>query len=255
MKPIDTHAHLIKQINYDKDLDENIKINLEKLEFIVNISIDLETSNEVIKLNEKYPKLLPVIGIHPTDSNNINVEETIIKLEKLINNKVVALGETGLDYYWEHNKENQKKSFIAHIELGIKHNLPIVVHARNSHEDIYEIIKNYPNVKFLLHSWGGTLSLTKKFLKMENIYFSFSGVLTFKNASEVRELLKLIPKEKILFETDSPYLTPVPFRGKINFPEYVIYVIEEASKIYNISVEEMIRISFKTFLNFFKFEI
>ncbi len=252
MKPIDTHAHLIKTMDYGKPLGKNIKENLKELEYIVNIGVDLDSSKEILELNKKYERLLPVIGIHPTDSNYLVIEDAIKELESMITDKVIALGETGLDYHWEHVIDNQKKSFIAHIELAKKYQLPIVIHSRDSHDDVYEIVKNYPEVKFLLHSWGGSIELTNKFLEMPNIWFSFSGVLTFKNAQDIRDLLKQIPKEKVLFETDSPFLTPAPFRGKTNFPKYVNYAVETASNLYNISKEEMINISWQSFKDFFK---
>lgn len=253
MKPIDTHAHLIKSMDYKTDLDINIKENLEELEYIVNIGLDIESSKEILELNLKYERLLPVIGIHPTDANEINVNESIKILDEMITDKVIAIGETGLDYHWEHNTENQKKSFIAHIELARKHNLPVVIHSRKSHEDVYEIVSKYNDVKFLLHSWSGDKDITIKLIEMENIWFSISGVVTFKNAPEVREMVEVIPINKLLFETDSPFLTPEPFRGRVNFPKYVTYVVNQAAKTYNITEEEMIKISKQTFIDFFKF--
>jgi TatD DNase family protein len=152
MKAIDTHAHLVTEIKYkDSNLEDVIQDGLANLAYVFNIGIDVKTSKEVIELNKKYPRLLPVIGIHPSDANEFKPSD-VLEIEELINENVIAIGETGLDYYHEHNIPKQKESFIAHIELAKKHNLPIVIHSRDSHDDVYEIVSKYPDVKFLLHS-------------------------------------------------------------------------------------------------------
>lgn len=251
IKLIDGHAHIVSSIKYkNSNLDDVIKDGEQNLLYIVNVGIDEATSKEVISLNQKYKFLLPVIGIHPLSANNFKSDD-IYNIEKIINKNVIAIGETGLDYYHKHNIKKQKEAFVAHINLAKKYNLPVMIHSRNSFNDVYEIIKEYDNVKFLLHSWCGDINLTKKLLVFKNIFFSFSGILTFKNAPEVKEIFKLIPENKILFETDSPWLTPEPFRGKTNYSKYVRYVIEEGAKLKNKTFEEMLIIANNNFKNFY----
>ncbi|BDU67849.1 MAG: hydrolase TatD [Candidatus Tyloplasma litorale] len=239
MKTIDTHAHILKK-SYPDNLQEVIENTNKENLIAINIAYDLISSKEVIDIFKNNKNILPTIGIHPSDSKGWN-NNYILELEKLINKNIIAIGEIGLDYHYEHyDKEEQKKAFKDQINLAIKHNLPIVVHTRDSLEDCYEIVKNYPNHKFLFHSWSGDPEITKKFLNLsKNFYFSFNGIFTFKNALIQKASIREIPLDRIMFETDCPWLTPVPFRGQINYPWRVKEVIKFTSKFLNMTYEEL----------------
>lgn len=249
MKIIDTHSHVLIS-SYDsnlKDVIENINLN-NMISF--NIAFNISTSKEVLNLFEKNKNLIPVIGIHPNETKGWNIK-MLNEIENLINDDVSAIGEIGLDYYREpYNKEEQKRALIDQIELAIKYNLPIVIHSRNSIEDCYEIIKNYPNQKFLLHSWEGDKEWTLKFIEIsKNIYFSYNGIITFKNALLQREVIKTIPIKRLMFETDCPYLSPE--RGQINHPWKVKEIIKYIAKHLDLEYDYLKKINFDSALSFY----
>lgn len=248
---IDTHAHLLKQ--YYPNIDETIAKTLSTVPFIFNIAFDYESSEEVLELAKKHQQLKPIIGLHPSEFPTFKAKQ-IHQLEKLINSDVIAIGEIGLDYHYpKYNKIAQKTAFIAQIELAKKHQLPIVIHSRDSLVDCYEIIKKYPNQKFLFHSWSGDEILTKKILKsLPNVYFSYNGIITFKNAQLQRDVLKIIPLNKLFLETDCPYLSPMPFRGQQNFPDRVSLIYQFVANELTITIEELakqINLNVTTFFN------
>ncbi len=238
---VDTHAHLLKKY-YKDELELKIKDINQKIDFLINIGTDFEEIDEVINLSKKNKKLLPAIGIHPNNSNSYSIKK-IEKLRKIIeeNKKtIVAIGEIGLDFYYEdHNKEEQLKMFLSQIELARKYDFSVIVHLRNSISETYEILKKYDDVNFLIHSWSGDLKWTKKFLKNKNFWFSYNGIISFKNNSPQIDTIKIIPKKRLLFETDCPYLSPVPFRGQKNDPTKMINIIKIASEILSIDEKEL----------------
>ncbi len=237
MNLVDTHSHLIKNL-YKENYNDVLTQTLKETKAIINICLSYKDCKEIIELNKIHPQIFPVVGIHPTDCNDFK-ESDLEKFSLLINENVVAIGETGLDYYHKNNKQKQKEAFLAHIELATKKELPLIIHSRDSSKDIFEIIKKFPNNKFLLHSWSGDIETTKQFLSLKNVWFGFSGILTFKNAPSTREALKIIPLNRIMFETDSPWLTPEPHRGKRNRPSYVKYVYKLASEILEIKEDKL----------------
>ncbi len=249
---VDTHAHVLNK-SYGEELTNVINEMKKNNTIAYNISYDIKSSKETLALNKEYNFLIPVIGVHPNDTNDWT-DETLIEIESLISDNVAAIGEIGLDYHYEgYDKETQAKAFIQQIELAIKYELPIVVHTRDSLEDCYEIVKNYPQAKFLFHSWSGDKEMTEKYLSIsDSIYFSYNGILTFKNATLQQEVIKLIPMDKLLFETDCPWLSPTPFRGKTNYPWRTKEVIEYASELFGISFEEMNDINNKNAKSFYK---
>ncbi len=249
---IDTHAHVVKK-SYQDELINVINEMRDNNTIAFNISYDINSSKEVLELNREYETLIPVIGVHPGDCQGWN-QSMLIELESLITDKVAAIGEIGLDYHYDnYDKEEQAKAFIDQIELAIKYNLPIVVHTRDSLEDCYEIVKNYSEAKFLFHSWSGDKEMTEKYLSISNnIYFSYNGILTFKNAEMQQEVIKEIPLDRLLFETDCPWLSPVPFRGKTNYPWRTKEVIEFASELLGISFDDLNNTNNKNAYKFYK---
>ena len=183
---------------------------------MLSIGVDLITSITNINIAKKYPEIYCTVGIHPNSTLNLD-EKELDKFESLINKskKIIGIGETGLDYYREYSKEIQCLFFTRQIELAIKYNMPIIVHTREAENDTYNILKKFSdkNLKIIIHCFSGSDKFALKCIEM-GCYISFSGNITFKNADNLRKICKMIDLNKILIETDSPYLTPVPFRGK-----------------------------------------
>ena len=233
---IDSHAHILSEYY---NIDELVKyLKSKNIKAVINCSTCLKDANEIIELGDKYKEFLyPAIGIHPE-----NIEDTLSEIEKLIiNNKIYAIGEIGLDYYWnKENKDKQKDLFRKQIELAIKYNLPIIVHTRDSIQDTLNIIKDY-KVKGVIHCFSGSYEMAVEFIK-RGFKLGIGGVLTFKN-SKLYEVIEKIDLKDIVLETDSPYLTPEPNRGKKNDPSNVYYVAKRISEIKNISIEEVMRIT------------
>ncbi len=254
MKYIDTHAHVTNR-SYKEDLLNVINKLKEENTYAYNIGTCIKDSKEIIELSKQHEYLLPVIGVHPCDTQGWTYEFINQLEDLLLNNKsiVKAIGEIGLDYHHEpFDKEEQKKAFIDQIELAKKYELPVVIHTRESLEDCYEIVKNYPTVKFLFHSWSGDKEMTEKYLSISNnVYFSYNGILTFKNAQLQQEVIKHIPIDRLMFETDCPWLSPSPHRGKTNYPWRVKDTINYASELLGYSIEELNNINNKNSEEFF----
>ena len=249
---IDTHCHLTHD-NYN-NLEELIeKISPNKI--IIN-GVNKETSMDAIELSKKYDHVYAAIGIHPEEINN----ETDLKFieDNIFFEKIVAIGEVGLDYYWhKDNKEAQKSLFEEQIKLGLKYNKPIIIHSRDSIEDTYNILKKYhdinPNIKYILHCYSSSVEMAKKFLNM-NIMFGIGGVLTFKNEKKLKEVISYLDLNKILLETDSPYLTPEPFRGKINTSLNIPLIAQKIAEIKNEDVDKILEITTKNAISQFDLE-
>ena len=237
---IDTHAHIYNE--YYDDIDSLInELKDNNMIYVINASTNNENALEIINQSKKYKNfIIPAIGIHPEEIDNYDLE----KIEELIKeNKVYAIGEIGLDYYWnKNNKEEQKELFIKQIELAKKYNLPIIVHSRDSIQDCFDILKEN-KVKGVIHCFSSSLEMAKEFIKL-GYKLGIGGVLTFKN-SNLYKVIENIDLENILLETDSPYLSPEPFRGKKNIPSNVYYVAKKIAEIKNINVEEVIDITTK----------
>ena len=224
---IDTHAHLDFP-QYDKDRDKVIEDAVSSgIQSIINIGVDLDSSLKSIKLAERYKNIYATVGFHPHDASKLS-SENLKELEKLASHpKVVAVGEIGLDFYRNLSpRELQIKAFKQQLELAKNHNLPIVVHIRDAYKDALEILSNHGRgLKGVLHCFSGSEAQAKESLK-SGYYLSFNGTLTYKN-SRSAELVKKIPLSSILVETDCPYLTPEPLRGKRNEPKLVRIVTEK----------------------------
>ncbi|MBQ9467970.1 MAG: TatD family hydrolase [Clostridia bacterium] len=245
----DTHAHY-----FDERFAE-ITGGAEKLledlfagdiRYIVNAATTTRDSLKALALAEKFEGCYAAVGVHPENCDEEeSVGETVARLRALLKRpKVVAIGETGLDYHWQNNppREKQKEYFIAQLDLARETGFPVVVHGRDAHGDVFEILSRYPDVVCILHSFSGSPETARQYLMNRNRYIGFSGVLTYKNAVQPVEVAKIVPADRMLSETDCPYLTPVPWRGKINHSGYMIETVKKLAEIKQLDLEETKRI-------------
>lgn len=240
----DSHAHLDDEA-FDSDRDELILQLKESLEGIVNPGCDAITSAKAVSLAEKYDFIYAAVGYHPENLAQVEGKYLYQLAEWARLPKVVAIGEVGLDYYWKENepKEVQKRIFLEQVDLAKQFNLPIIIHDRDAHGDMLDLFqKEITGVQAVFHCFSGSLEMAKELVK-RGFYFGFGGTSTYKNAQKVREVLQYIPKELILFETDCPYLTPVPFRGKRNNPGYVFYTAQNAAEVLQMDLAELAAIT------------
>lgn len=248
---IDTHCHLIKS-EFD-----NIDEVMDKLgeNYAIVCGDNINTNEEVLDIIKRYPNLYGMIGIHPNEIENVN-DDYFNKFENdLQNEKIVGIGEIGLDYhYTKDDSVKQKDIFIKQLELARKHNLPVTIHSRDAALDTYEIVKNYKDLKITYHCYAYSFEMAKELLK-QNIKFGIGGVLTFKNSKVIKEVVEYLPIENILLETDSPYLAPEPIRGSKNIPSNVTYVAKKIAEIKNIPYEEVLEKTFENAKNQFDLNI
>ena len=249
MNLFDSHSHYNDE-KFDIDRDEMIKetLNSGVSNFIVS-GYNIESSKKAIEIAKDYEELYAIVGISPNDVENIKTGEDIKKYVSEIGNlakddKVVAIGEIGLDYYWnKENKEIQKQLFVKQIEVANKLDLPIVIHTRDAMIDTIDILKqNNVNKKGIFHCCPLNIELIKEATKLD-FYISLSGVITFKNAKNVDTIINMIPEDKLLIETDSPYLSPEPVRGKRNNSMNVKYVAEKIANAKNKTIHEIAEIT------------
>lgn len=259
MKYFDTHCH-IDFPDYDGDRDSIIEAaKKEGVEYIVNAGVNIESSKKGLELGKKYEFIFPSVGIHPSEVNKAE-EDDIFEIEKLIKNekKFVAVGEIGLDFYYrKDNKRKQIEFFTAQLKIASENYLPVIIHQRESREEIIEILEklkgNLPG-KIVFHCFGSDEKLAE-YCKNNNFYISFTGIITFKKAEGVRRIARDYPLNLIMAETDSPYLSPVPFRGKRNQPSRVKYVVEEIARQKEKSMEEVSEVIFKNSIEFFSLHL
>lgn len=238
----DSHAHYDDE-SFNEDRDNLIPyLEQQKVVGIINCGSTLEGAIASYQLAEKYPFIYAAVGIHPEEADEYNeaVRNKIIEMAE--SSKVKAIGEIGLDYYWEENppKEAQLKVFREQMKLAEELNLPVVIHDREAHGDTLSIIKEFPKVKGVLHCFGGSVEFARECIK-EGYYIGFTGVVTFKNAKKLIEVAKDIPLDRILVETDAPYMAPVPFRGKRNQSDYIINIINKIAELRETTPEEISR--------------
>ncbi|MBQ3542948.1 MAG: TatD family hydrolase [Oscillospiraceae bacterium] len=235
----DTHVHM-NDPAFDADRDALIASFPEKgVALAMNVGCSLASSYDAIALAEKFPHVYAAVGSHPDAADEVNEEviETYRKLCKL-HPKVKAIGEVGLDYYYEDiPRDIQKKAFALQLELARELELPVVVHERDAHDDGMTMIKQFPTVKGVFHCYSGSAEMARQLVKL-GWYIGFTGVLTFKNARKAVETAKAIPLDRIVIETDCPFMSPEPFRGKRNDPTRVYRMAEALAQIRGISVEE-----------------
>ena len=228
---VDTHCHITSEY-YD---NINEVINKMKDNIIIVSGTNKDDIKEVIELC-KYKNVYGTIGIYPTEELDLKIIE-----DNINNKKIVGIGEIGLDYHLEHNKEEQINKFIKQLDLARKYNKCVVIHTRDAIQDTYDILKNYKDLKKVIHCYSGSLEMAREFIKI-GCRLGIGGVLTFKN-SKLKDVVKEIDLKYILLETDSPFLTPEPFRGTKNEPYNVIYVAKKIAEIKGISLEEVLNIT------------
>ena len=249
MQLIDTHSHIYYD-KYKEDFDEVLKrAEDNNLKNIICVGVDIESSEKSILLAEKYNMIYSTAGYHPHESKDAN-ENYLEKLEQLLNHeKVVAVGEIGLDFFYNHSdKKTQVKIFNEQIELANHLNMPCVIHNRNSDKELLESLKQQKIKKGVIHCFASNIKFAKELLNL-NLFLSFTGLLTFNK--ELESVVKEIPLKKIMIETDSPYLTPKPHRGKRNEPFMVKYVAQKIAEIKKISIEEVANVTTKNAVEFF----
>lgn len=246
---IDTHAH-IDMLDYDKTMALMSEYGVKKA---IIPSVEVATLDKVMEIALKNENLYAMIGIFPSEVKTYTpkVEEKLRNLAK--NPKIKAVGEIGLDYYWDKSfVDLQKEVFVKQIKLANELNLPIVVHDREAHKDSFDLLKEYnKGSNVLFHCFSGSVEFMRECVK-QGWYIAIGGVVTFKNAIKMKDVAKTVPLEYLVLETDSPYLTPVPFRGKENSPAYVKYVAEEIANLRDIPVEEIIDITTNNAERFFE---
>jgi TatD DNase family protein len=253
---IDTHCHLDFE-NFDDDRESVVQRSIKnKIEAIITIGTNVETSVKSIELSEKFATVFAAVGIHPNDAANAN-KKSIQKIYDIsASPKVVAIGEIGLDYYRDYTPADiQKELFRTQLKIAREKELPIIIHNRQAHTDIYDILveEKSTDLKGVMHSFDGDMHFLDSVLSY-NFYVSFTGVITFKNAN-YDQLIKHVPLENLLLETDSPFLTPVPFRGKRNEPSYVTHVADKIAQVKDIPVEELAKITTENARNLFKLKL
>lgn len=243
MELIDAHGHLNDE-KYD-DVESAVE-RAEERGVIAHVcaSCDLSSSQKSVELAKRFSIVYAAVGFHPENICSFD-KNSLSEIEKLTkNDKVVAIGEIGLDYYYEkETKEEQKEIFANQIDLANKLELPVVIHSREAMGDTLEILKKHsPQKESLMHCYGGSIESARELMKL-GFSFSFGGLLTFKNATNVIEVVKQIPIERILLETDCPYMTPVPYRGQRNEPSYIVYTADMLAKIKGLTLEEVSQIT------------
>jgi len=250
---IDSHCHLDHEHLLENLIDiikRSKEIGITKL---LTICTTLESFEKIKTIVEKDKMIYGTYGIHPheTESDKVN-KQSIIKAVKE-SNKIIGIGETGLDFFYNHsNKDRQINSFKTHIEASIELKKPLIIHSRNAEIETFDILESYKNdnLKILMHCFTGSMEFSKKLLKL-NAFFSASGIITFKNSTELQNTFKNIPLEKLLIETDSPFLAPIPMRGKKNEPSFIKFTLEKLSDLKGIASNQMSNITTDNFNKLF----
>ncbi len=250
---IDSHCHLDHEpllSDLSNVIKRSKKIGIKKL---LTISTSLESFERIKDIINQDEIIYGTIGIHPHEANQNLINSEIIVKNFNENSKVIGIGETGLDFYYNNSdKDKQIKSFDEHIKASIETNAPLIIHSRSAEEDTFEILNSYKkqNPKILMHCFTGSKDFAEKLLDL-NAYFSASGIITFKNSIELQETFKFVPTDKVLIETDSPFLAPVPNRGKKNEPSFIDFTAQKLADLKEISKSQLIKITTDNFNKLF----
>jgi TatD DNase family protein len=236
----DSHAHYDDEA-FNEDREEVIQgLNAKGVIGVLNCGASIESARMSVELSNKYDFIYSAVGIHPEHADMVD-EKVIEELRSLAqNSKVRAIGEIGLDYYYEENpcREIQKTAFKLQMKLAKELKLPVVIHDRDAHKDTLDIMKEFPEVIGTVHCFSGSVEFAKECLKL-GYYIGFTGVITFKNAIKIVEVARVVPMDRILVETDCPYMAPTPYRGKRNQSDYIKHIIEKIAEIKEMTIEEI----------------
>ena len=255
---IDSHCHL----DY-----EPLNSNLEKVlirasgvgvKYFLTICTKEESFEKILIILKKYKNIFGTYGIHPHETkNHTQIDRNLIVEKKNGHKKIIGIGETGLDYYYDHSDHNvQKKSFEEHIYAAADLNIPVIVHSRSADTDTYEILKDTKkksDLKILMHCFTGSKTFARKLIEL-GCYISISGIITFKNSNDLLDTVSFIPNENLLVETDSPYLAPIPYRGKSNEPSYIVHTIDKIAQIKKIPKNDLAKYTTNNFYKLFNFK-
>ncbi len=254
----ESHAHFDdKAFNEDRDaLLSSMKEN--GIDYIINVTADYESIDTTYELTQKYDFIYGTVGIHPSDIGDLNQDKFEIMKQKVFRDKIVAIGEIGLDYYWDKEESVQKKQrewFVKQLALAKEVKKPVILHSRDAAEDTMDILRSdaAKDIPGVIHCYSYSLEQAKIYAKM-GYYFGIGGVITFNNAKKLVETVEYVPLEQILLETDSPYLTPIPNRGKRNSSLNLPYVAEKIAQIKNVSYDTVVEITAQNAKNLFKIE-
>ena len=253
---IDSHCHLDHEplySNINEIINRSKKTGIKK---ILTISTNFKSFENIKNIIQIDDIIYGSIGIHPHETSNDLIKTDFIIEQAKKYKKIIGVGETGLDFYYENSeKKDQISSFEKHIEAAISLNYPLIIHSRSAENETFDVLNNYKNLnpKILMHCFTGSLDFAKKLINL-NAYFSASGIITFKNSLELQKTFKYINTERILIETDSPFLAPIPMRGKKNEPSFIKYTLQKLAEIKNNSLDSMDKITTDNFHNLFSFK-
>ena len=254
---IETHCHLdyLKENCIDDTIADSLSQNIQK---IITISVKPENLDTVIELSSNYSQVYCTQGVHPHDAKNWS-PQVLRKITKNLkeHKKIVAIGEIGLDFHYNNSsKDQQLEAFEQQLQLAVKENLPVVIHSRDADEETIQLLEKYQDKmpkKGVIHSFTSGLELAKKAIGW-GFHLGFNGIITFKNAENVRNALEITPVNRILLETDAPFLTPMPFRGKENAPKYLPLIAQEVAQVKSLTIEETLKMTYQNSLDLFDFE-
>jgi TatD DNase family protein len=250
---IDSHCHLDHEPLYENLSDVLIRSKNAGITKLLTICTTFDSFKNIKEIVKKDQMIYGTYGIHPHETESNQVDKRVIVRSVNENEKIIGIGETGLDFFYNHSdKDRQISSFKAHIEASIELNKPIIIHSRDAEIETFEILNSYKNkeLKILMHCFTGSLEFSKKLLTLD-AFFSASGIITFKNSTELQNTFKTIPLEKLLIETDSPFLAPTPMRGKKNEQSFIQYTLEKLATLKETTVEKMSEITTDNFNKLF----
>ena len=253
-KIFDTHAHYDDEA-FDRDREELFSsLSGQGVERVVNVSANLREIQETLKLVEKYPFIYGAAGVHPDDTKELDEDNFKQIRQAMAHEKMVAIGEIGLDYYWDAtDHETQKKWFLRQLELAKELDKPVIIHSREAAQDTLELIKEAggPAFSMVIHCFSYSTEIAREYLNM-GYYLGIGGVVTYKNGRKLKEVVSYMPLDRILLETDAPYLSPVPFRGKRNSSGKIHYVAEEIARLKQISEDEVLEAAWDNACRFYR---
>ena len=250
---IDSHCHLDHEPLYSNLVDILSRCKKEGIKKILTICTTLESFKKIISIIEKDEIIYGTYGIHPHEVKRNKITKELIKKEIINNKKIIGIGETGLDFFYNNSEKNEQiNSFETHIQASIDLNIPLIIHSRNAEKETFEVLNKYKDndLKILMHCFTGSTLFAEKLLDL-NAFFSASGIITFKNSTELQNTFKKIPLDNLLIETDSPFLAPEPKRGKKNEPSFVKFTAQKLAYIKDVSFDELVKRTNKNFYKLF----